>query len=206
MTFLTGAGILDDAMSMIQDTGTTVRAKLLRFVNVTAQKLAVVRPWLWLNTSATLTPVNNVIVKPADFGEFRFIRFGNVRAFDNRNRLDEGEAWKADNVVGAAYPIGFTEDNDNIYLHGAGWADSLILGYTIEPPAIADSADATSWPVKCRPTFIKAVLDHYYEYDMDERKAVNVQLGVAELAELKKWDNGQKPRTQNNRHGYHRSR
>jgi hypothetical protein len=206
MTFLTGAGMLDDALSIIQDNSTTMRTKMLRFANVVAQKLAVVRPWLWLNTSVTLVPVNNVITKPANYGAFSYLLFGMSKAFDERNRLDPREAFNADNTQGMAYPHGFTEDATTITLHGAGWTDSVTLGYTIEPPAIIDSADSTIWPVKCRPVFMKSILDWYYEYDLDERKTANVQLNMAEISDLKKWDNQQKPKTQNSRHGYHRTR
>lgn len=207
MTFLNGSGIVDDALSIIQDNGTTMRIKFLRFANVVAQKLATVRPWLWLNATATITPVNNVITKPANYGEFSYIRLGAAMIFDNRKRLNPGETFQADNTnIGFAYPVGFTEESGTITLHGAGWTDSVTLGYVIEPPAITDTVTDTAWPVKCRSVFMKAILDWYYEYDMDERKAVNVQLGAAELSELKKWDNGQKPRTLNNRRGYHRTR
>lgn len=207
MTFLNGTSILDDALSIIQDNSTTMRAKFLTFANVVAQKLAVVRPWQWLNTSKSLIPASNVITKPADYGEFIYILFGTVRNFDNRNRLNSGETFQADNTsTGAAYPYGFTEDNTTITLHGAGWTDAVTLGYVMEPPAITDTATATIWPVKCRSVFMKAILDWYYEYDMDDRKMTNVQLGAVELSELKKWDNNQKPKTQYNRRGYHRTR
>ena len=207
MTYLNGSGMLNDALSMIQDNTTTMRTKMLVFINIVAQKLATVRPWLWLTTTATITPVSNVITLPANYGEFKYLNMGTVRTFDERNRLNPGETFQADNTnVGYAYPIGFTEANGTITLHGAGWADPVVLGYVIEPPDITDSATDTIWPVKCRSVFIKSILDWYYEYDMDDRKSGSIQIAAAELSDLKQWDNMQKPKTQNSRHGYHRSR
>lgn len=207
MTFLTGQGMLNDALSIIQDNGTTIRAKMLGYMNMVAQKLATVRTWQFLNTSVSVTPVNNVITKPADFGEISYISGGSAFFFDTRNRLSAGEAVQADRTsAGFNTPVGFTEDNTTITLHGATATGDLVLGYVIEPPAIADSSAVTVWPAKCRSVFARAILDWYYEYDMDERKAVNVPIAASELSELKKWDNSQKPKTQNSRRGYMRSR
>lgn len=122
--YLTGAGLIDDAMSIIRNNSPTVRAKMLRWLNVAAQKLAVVRSWQF--------PVNG--------------------------------------------------------------------------PDITDSTTPLDWPPECKPLFMRAMLDFYYEYDMDERQAVSWQLSANELADLKKWDNRMKPRQRFERHGYRGSR
>lgn len=222
MTFLTGAGMIDDALSIIRNNSTSVRGKMLRWINIVAQKMAVVRPWTFLaNGTAIITPVNNVLTLPADYGEIESLQAGVIFSFDSRNRLTPGEALRADNGgSGLSRPSGFTEsilavtDPDTgvitrtpiITLHGSGFTDPVAVNYTIEPGDIADSASSTCWPVKCRPLFQRALLDFFYEYDMDERTAISYQLNESELSELKKWDNSQKPKTQNNRHGYRRTR
>ena len=94
MTYLNGSGMLNDALSMIQDNTTTMRTKMLVFINIVAQKLATVRPWLWLTTTATITPVSNVITLPANYGEFKYLNMGTVRTFDERNRLNPGETFR----------------------------------------------------------------------------------------------------------------
>ncbi len=207
MTYLSGTGILDDTTSIIQDNSSAIRVKMLIFCNVVAQKLALVRPWLWLSKSAVVTPVNNIITKPSDYGEFLYLMLGDQKILIPRNKLDAGEVFEADNTnIGIALPTGFTEDATTITLHGAGWTTTATLGYIVEPPPITDSATDTIWPVKCRSVFMKAILDWYYEYDMDERRSTSVQLSQVELSELKKWDNNQKPKTQYSRRGYHRTR
>jgi hypothetical protein len=221
MTFLTGAGIIDDAMSIIRNNSTSVRLKMLRWTNIVAQKLAVVRPWTFLgNGTAIITPVSNVLSLPADYGEIVTLQASGVFTLDCRHRLTPGEAQRADNAAtGLSRPYGFTESivsatdgqgvitrTPKITLHGYGFTDPVTVNYTIEPGAIADSAILTCWPTKCRPIFQRALIDGFYEYDMDERAALSYQLNAAELSELKKWDNSQKPRTQNSRHGYRRTR
>lgn len=206
MTYLNGSGIITDVLSMTQK-GATIRPKVLLWLNIAAQKLAVVRPWLFLAKSVTLNPVANVITKPADYGEFSFINLGTVKSLDTRNRLSAGETLQADNSrAGYGYPTGFTEDATTITLHGEGFTAPVTLGYIIEPPVIVDDATATVWPVKCRAVFMEAVLTAYTKYDYDERFTGQIQLGLAELSDLQSWDNGQKPRTQYNRKGYGRTR
>ena len=207
MTYLSGSEMLNDVLTMTQDQSAAIRAKALIWLNIAAQKLAVVRPWLFLLKSVSLTPVNNVITKPADYGEFGYINMGTLKSLDSRYRLTPGEQFQVDRSQrGFTLPTGFTEDATTITLHGAGYTSAVTLGYTIEPPAITDSATATVWPAKCRPVFIEALLSAYTKYDMDERFTGQIAISENELSELKSWDNGQKPRTQYSRHGYRRTR
>lgn len=207
MSQLTGAGIINDALSMVQDQSPALRAKMLTWLNIAAQQLATIRPWLWLNSAVTITPVNNAITKPADFGQFKYLNLPTFAVYDDRNRLTPGEAFQADNSnAGYAFPVGFTEESNTITLHGASWSVPTTMGYTVEPSTIADTATATIWPVKCRSYFMRRVLDAYYEYDMDDRKGNSDLNQMQEVKELKGWDNNQKPKTQNSRHGYRRTR
>lgn len=216
MKFLNGKGIIDDTMTVIRNNSTPIRAKMLVWLNIVAQKLAVDRPWVFLgNGTATLNPVNNVITMPADYGEIETIRGGTAFFFNNKNLLTPGEAWAMDNAAsGLSSPSGYTEGIVEvagvkypvITLHGPGYTDPVVVTYTIEPGTIYDTTADTSWPVACRALFMRAMLDFFYEYDMDERAALSYQLNAAELSELKKWDNSRKPKTQQNRHGYRRTR
>lgn len=222
MTFLTGAGIINDALSIIKNNSTPIRTKMLLWLNIQAQKLAVVRPWVFLsNGTATIVPVNNVLTMPADFGEIQSLSGGVAFFMDPRNLLNDGEAFRLDNAFsGLSAPRGYTEGITEttagnppvttksaiITLHGGAYSEAVTVKYTIEPPAIADTTSSTSWPSPCRALFQRCLLDAFYEYDMDERAALSYQLNAAELSELKKWDNSRKPRTQYNRHGYRRTR
>lgn len=220
MTFLTGKVIIDDVLTIIKNNSNPVRTKFLAWLNVTAQKLAIVRTWQFLgNGTAILTPVNNVLTLPADYGQFQSLRAGTAFFFDARNNLTPGEAYQLDiNATGLSAPRGYTEaiidvtvdlvttKTPIITLHGSAYSESVTLSYTIEPPPITDSTDSTVWPSQCRPLMMRALLDFFYEYDMDERAALSQQLNASELSELKKWDNSKKPPTQNNRHGYRGSR
>lgn len=217
MSFLTGKGMIDDALSIIRNNSTSVRGKMLVWLNITAQKLAVVRPWQFLSNGQTsIVPVNNVLTMPADFGAIQSLRGGTAFLLDCRHLLTPGEAWQLDKTAsGFSNPRGYTEGiietvpgtkRATITLHGAGFSNAVTVNYTIEPPTITDSTTATSWPVQCRALFQRCLLDAFYEYDMDERAALSYQLNAAELSELKKWDNSKKPRTQQNRHGYRRTR
>ena len=156
MSYLNGAGIINDVMSMVQDNTPTLRAKMLIWVNLSAQQLATVRPWLWLKKSITVTPVNNQITKPLDYGEIDYWNLPTMAVFDDRNNLTPGEAFQADNTsVGYAFPIGYTEENTTLTLHGASWSVPTVFGYIVEPPAIADSIADTVWPTKCRAYFMR---------------------------------------------------
>lgn len=208
MTFLTGKGMIDDALTIIKNNSSPIRAKMLVWLNITAQKLAVVRPWLFLsNGTATLTPVNNVLTMPDDYGQFQSMSAGSAFFMNDRNLLTPGEAFNLDRgALGSSVPRGYTEGNGTITLHGGGFTEDVTVNYTIEPPAIVDSTAATSWPSPCRALFQRALLDGFYEYDMDERAALGYQLSASELSDLKAWDNSRKPRTQYSRHGYRRTR
>lgn len=207
MTYLTGAGILDDAMSMIQDNTTGLRTKMLRWLNVAAQQLVTIRTWQFLHSSVSATPVNNAITKPTDYGEFEYLQIPSFSTFDKRNRLTQGEADQADMTgMGYSSPIGYTENNTSIILHGASWSSAVTLGYIIEPPVIADSAASTIWPSKCKAYFMRYLMTAFYEYDFDERAAINIDKFQYELKTLKGWDNNQRPKTQYSRHGYRRTR
>jgi len=210
MTFLTGAEIINDALSIIRNNSTPVRVKMLRWLNVQAQKLAIVRTWTFLgNGSASIVPVDNVLTMPADYGQFQSLQSGTALFLDERNLLP-GEAHILDNSFsGLTTPRGYTEGivevtvgdvttkHPIITLHGATVTDAVLVSYTIEPPPITDTADSTSWPSPCRALFMRSLLDYFYEYDMDERAGVS---------ELKKWDNSRKPKTQSSRHGYRRTK
>lgn len=223
MTYLNGAGIINDALSLIRNNSTPVRTKMLLWLNIVAQNLATIRPWQFLsNGSATLTPVNNVLTLPADYGEFQSLSAGTTFLLNPTHRLTEGEAWRLDNAaIGFSCPRGFTEGTidvpdpepavtstrySTIILHGGAYTDPVTVSYTIEPPAITDTATPTVWPSKCRALFQRSLLDGFYEYDMDERAALAYQLNEQQLSILKAWDNSQKPRTQYSRHGYRRTR
>ena len=217
MTFLTGKGIIDDALTIIKNNSTPVRGKMLGWLNITAGKLAM-RPWLFLgNGTATLTPASNVLTLPADFGQVKSIKSGADFFMTPADKLSDEEAWESSTSV-IGLPRGYTEGivevdtlgvitrHPIITLVGAPYTSDVVVNYIVEPAVITDSTSETSWPSKCRMVFLRSLLDFFYEYDMDERAAIGYQLNKSELYDLKKWDNTQKPKPQVTRQGYTRGK
>jgi hypothetical protein len=215
MAFLTGAGIIGDALSIIRNDSTPIRTKMLTWLNILAQKLVVARPtgWTFLeNGTASLTPVSNVLTLPADYGQLKSLQAGTSFFFDNRNRLTDAEAYKADaGAYGMSAPVGFTESIDDVVtvvgppevtakryiitFHGATCSVAVTVNYKINPADFTDSTTETAWPPVCRPILMRGLLDAFYEYDMDERAALSYQLDASDLAALISYDNLRKPRT-----------
>lgn len=216
MTFLTGKGIIDDVMTIIKNNSTPVRGKMLSWLNITAQKLAVERAWQFLNNgTATLTPADNVLTLPADFGQLKSLQGGDDFFLTSVNKLSDEEAWRQNaNETIRGYTESLVDITDGgvttrtplVTLTGTNYTGDVIVKYTIEPPVFCDTTVATVWPTQCRALFMRSLLDFFYEYDMDERAVASYQINAGELSALKTWDNRQKPKPQPSRHGYTRGR
>ena len=229
MDFLTGAGIIDDALSTIKNNSTSVRGKMLVWLNVLAQKLVTARPIGWTffqNGTATVTPADNILTMPADYGQLKSLIGGTSFFFDKRNILTDAEAWRMDSATtGLSSPRGYTEaiaevtisatppdvgmftvKRYQITLHGAGFSGDVTVNYEISPPDFVDDANvATPWPSVCRPLLMRGLLDGFYEYDMDERGTMSYQLNQMLLDDLKSWDNMRRPKSQSDSRGLRRT-
>lgn len=227
MTFLNGAGIIDDALTIIRNDSTSVRANMLSWLNIASQKLVVARPTRWTfleNGSVYVTPdSNNALTMPADYEDLISLQGGTDFLLDKRNLLTPGEAWEEDNSsVGQAMPYGYTEAvglvvttvgppavysrGYIITLHGAAYANPVTVNYSISPTDFTDDTTESAWPSACLPIFQRTLLDGFYEYDFDERAAISYQLNQQLLSQLKQWDNMRKPRSQTDQRGLRRSR
>jgi hypothetical protein len=227
MSFLTGAGIITDAVSILRKSNdsTALRAQLLGWLNILASKLIVARPTGWTffeNGSASITPSSNVLTMPADYGSLKSLQAGTSFCFNETNRLTETEAWQRDNSsTGLSIPSGFTESvadvvtavgppevtakRYQITLHGAGFTEAVTVHYKILPADFTDATTETAWPPQCRAVLMRGLLNCFYEYDIDERASLSYQLDAQLLAELKQYDNLRKPRSQSDRRGLRRT-
>jgi hypothetical protein len=64
--FLTGKGIIDDAMSIIRNNSVPVRAKMLLWLNVTAQKLTTARSWQFPVNSPAIEDTEEALSWPPE--------------------------------------------------------------------------------------------------------------------------------------------
>lgn len=204
-TMLTTNGILDDALSLIQDNSTSQRSKMLSWLNVCLQRLATERPWKFLEKTTTLTVSSNMIAKPSDFAKFAYAKKGSDWMLLENDRLTDEEAF-AQGTTTATNPVakGFTENDTSILFH-PGAAGDVELKYIREIPAYADQS-STIVPIQFGPLLKRACLDYYYEYDMDERMASSFQFEASEMLRLKKWDNSQRAVQKRTQEGYLRGR
>lgn len=190
---LTTSDILDGALATIQDDSTAIRTKMLGWLNLCFQRLALDRDWPFLNKTCSLTVTANQITIPVDFASFvSASQTGNFFLLP-KNQLTDEEAWKyASGVVGSTIPIGFTNDGTHITFY-PGATGTVSLKYQQIVPTYTDAATDTLFPTQLGNLFHRACLDFYYEYDMDERAAMSYQFDQAELKRVKYWFDRQKP-------------
>lgn len=188
---LTTSGILDDVLSIIQDNSTTMRSKMLQWLNISMQKLAIYRDWLCLQKTADIVASNGAITLPADFAKFVNAKQSSNWFCDANGRITDREAAYF-TTDGATVPAGFTQDSTKIYFWPASSASGTItLKYVQTVPTYTDTTSATLWPEQFRAVLQQDTLSAYYAYDMDERAPLSLQLTEACLKEVVRWENRQ---------------
>ena len=120
MTFLTGADIIDSALTIIKNNSTPIRTKMLTWLNVMAAKLLAERRWSFLdNGSYSVTPTSNVITAPFDYGSLIALSCADF-VLKPQHRLTATEAWTcSDPIEGTSAPAGFTEGIATATVFGA---------------------------------------------------------------------------------------
>jgi hypothetical protein len=192
MSKLNTKTLLDNTQTLIQDSSTGLRSRLLVWLNKVLQAVALARDWEFLKKSAAIAIVENTVLLPADFHSFVAL-VGDDFCLTERHRLTEEEvfAFTDPNAV-APVPIGFTQTAANLILYPGG-AGTATLKYAQSVPNYADSTAETVFPLRFGNAIERRLLSLYYEYDMDERAPLSYQLEAAELSALKAWDNRQRP-------------
>jgi len=184
--------ILDDALSTIQENSAAVRSKMLKWLNVSIQRLVAERDWIALQkTKEGVTISDNKAPLPDDCAAILTITGESFFLTRQRHHLTDEEA----NSIGASddnFPAGFVVTPDSIvFVPGA--TGSVDLKYLADVPVYGDGED-TIFPPQFAPILMRSCLDFYYEYDMDERQGQSYSLDRAEMYRLKSWDNRLKPK------------
>jgi len=198
---LTTQAVLDRVFTRIKDNSSTLRVKMLGWLDSAMRDAWSERAWIFLDKSVTLTLSGGSITLPADFGDETFLNVGDQYALTTGDKLTPTEALKADVRGGDVW--GYTISSTAITLHPAT-TGTVTLYYTAKMPdaGYADDTTETIFPMEFLPLFERSLLAAFYEYDVDaDRMPLGIQLDTEHLRKLKKLDNGRKPLPQLNNRG-----
>jgi len=190
---LTTQAVLDRVFTRIKDNSSTLRVKMLGWLDSAMRDAWSERAWIFLDKSVTLTLSGGSITLPADFGDETFLNVGDQYALTTGDKLTPTEALKADVRGGDVW--GYTISSTAITLHPAT-TGTVTLYYTAKMPdaGYADDTTETIFPMEFLPLFERSLLAAFYEYDVDaDRMPLGIELDTEHLRKLKKLDNGRKP-------------
>jgi len=198
---LTTKAVLDRVFTRIKDNSSTLRVKMLGWLDSAMRDAWSERAWIFLEKSVSLTLVNGAITLPADFGDETFLNVDGRYTFTTGDKLTPTEALKADVRGGDVW--GYTLSDTAITLHPAT-DGTVTLYYVAKMPdaGYADDTTETIFPMEFLPLFERSLLVAFYEYDVDaDRLPTGIQLDAEHLRKLKKLDNSRKPLPQINNRG-----
>jgi hypothetical protein len=162
------------------------------------------RAWNFLEKSATIAIVSNIIALPDDFGTEQYIKVGEI-ILTPRNIINDVDAFYA-HLEDAGELIGYFVNETGIELHASA-TGTAILGYTARVQTYTDDVIDTVFPLEFLPLFERAVLTAWYEFDVDaDRLPSSFQIDAVLLKKLKELDNKRKAAYQMNPHGYTKGR
>lgn len=190
---LTTKAVLDRVFSRIKDNSSTLRVKMLGWLDSAMRDVCSERAWIFLDKSVTLTLSDGSATLPADFGDETFISVGGQYAFTTSDKLTPTAALRAGLLGGGV--LGYTLTSTTLTLHPATTGD-IVLSYVAKMPdaGYEDGTVDTIFPMEFLPLFERALLAAFYEYDVDaDRLQLGIQLDAEHLRRLKKLDNGRKP-------------
>lgn len=189
---LTVSQILEHASSYIADDSATTQAKMLIWLNAELQKLAKMRTWRFLSSTATVTLTDGSGPWPIDFGSMESIAYQSTCLYPS-DRLSDRATVQQKYLA----RFGFTQDATGFTVYPS--TDEVVLNYQMNVPNYA-VGDTTLFPERMLSIISRGILNAYYEFDMDERAPSSFQIYSVELKEAKKWDNSLKgmPRRTNN--------
>lgn len=184
MVFLNTDNIINNALSMVQDTSPSNQTRFLSYLNTAFRIMANERDWKFLCITANATPAAGIIPFPVSYQRMVSI-VGDDFVITTNDMLTENEALKthAKNKV--------IEIATGLQLIPATTTD-VDLTYIPEIPSYV-AGDITLFPEQTAAYFERCILTRYYEFDMDERWSTSKGLEDQMLAALKRWDNMLKP-------------
>ncbi len=201
MTAITTKIILDQVFTRVRDNSATLRVKMLGWLNSAMREVWAERAWIFLEKTVDLPISGGSITLPADFGDETFIRIGDSFVFTTGDKLTPSDAARYD--VAGGDPAGYTSDGTYITFHPAA-TGIVSLSYVAKVPddGYQDGTGATIFPMEFLGLFERAMLEAYYEYDVDTDRLPNgIRLNQEGLRRMKKLDNSRKPLPQLNNRG-----
>ena len=205
MAALTTKAVLDRVFNRVKDNSPSLRVKMTDWLNSAMQSAWAERSWLFLEKKVDIAIVAGSITLPADFGDEIFIRIGNSFIFTTGDNLTPADAVRWD--VAGGDPQGYTTDDTLLTFHPAV-SGTATLTYTAKVPDVGytDGTDDTIFPREFLPLFERALLEAFYEYDVDTDRLPNgIRLNTEEMRRMKKLDNGRRPLPQLSTRGYVRT-
>lgn len=205
MAALTTKAVLDRVFNRVKDNSPSLRVKMTDWLNSAMQDAWAERSWLFLEKKVDLLITAGSITLPADFGDEIFIRIGNSFIFTTGDNLTPSDAVRWD--VAGGDPQGYTTDDTALTFHPAV-SGTATLTYTAKVPDVGytDGTDATIFPREFLPLFERALLEAFYEYDVDTDRLPNgIRLNAEEMRRMKKLDNSRRPLPQLSTRGYVRT-
>lgn len=179
--------IIDLAGSYIQDDSDGLETRLLAWANAELQRLAKMRAWSFLHSSATITLTSGVGTWPADYAKLESIIFSTTCLYPSDYLSDRDIAEQVYNTR-----PGYTSNSTGFTLYPTSSATDVTLNYQIDVPTYT-IGQTTVFPTEMMDVINRGVLNAYYEYDMDERITTSLMMYQQLLKEAKKWDNKSKP-------------
>lgn len=189
---LTTNAVLDLALGKQHDNSSGLREKALAWLNEAICHLACERDWEFMKCAPSLTINSNVILKPADYLRFRYVKnedTSNLFFFEERHRLTDEEVFENTDSNGTT-PVGFSETSVNIKFH-PGATGTVELGYVKKIPTYADNV-TTIIDDKFKNLLARSVLSAVYEYEENNRAIPSISLDAVELQRLKTEENRMK--------------
>lgn len=211
---LTGKLILDSVFARLRDNSPGTRTKLLSILQEIGQQAFLEHDWIDLLVLVSgATSTDNAVPKTllSNYGRLYTAKQASTSTSDGFllkeiDRLTEAEIFATgeETVATNRVPAGWHEDGTSIYFL-PGVTGDLDIKYYRTVPLFTDDAVDSVWQDYFLPLFVRSLLTNYYEFDRDDRMAIGVQLDVAELNRIKKWQNKRKPIPKNDSKGYMRT-
>lgn len=171
---------------MLTDNTAEARAKMLIWLNTGMQDIARIRPWMFLQKTATVTLTNSAADWPVDCAEPISWTIDGQCIYPSARMSD---ADLAAEEYGSTYRVATTQTGFTIYPD----ATSCVLKYRQTVPVYADDSAETVWPAEMMEVLWRLCVARFYEYDFDERTPGAGKLYERAISQAKKWDNRQKP-------------
>jgi hypothetical protein len=167
---LTGAQILDAAMTLSIDQSAAMRTKMLAWLQLVISDLTTRRKWLFLNQKVSLVVSNNRVLLPNDFLELVSVEY-------------------TDNIIRTAEVDGQYLTFDPLVQNG----ETVTVVYEPVVSSISDNSDVTVLPYYSKTALMMGIISYLYVFDRDPEFSMYPQLYEQQILNLKVLDNRNKP-------------